>query len=78
MNVLLSVKGSFSAFEGPYVITNGTNGTATLVLLMHRLAHEGGKVGLASAMAIVLLGIIIIATIIQKIVLALFFTERDA
>ncbi len=78
MNVLLSVKGSFSAFEGPYVISNGTNGTATLVLLMHQLAHEGGKVGLASAMAIVLLGIIIIATIFQKVIFALFFKERDA
>lgn len=76
MNVLLTIKGSFSAFEGAYVITNGTNGTSTLVLMMHQMAHEGGKVGLASAMAIVLLGIIIVATILQKIIYAKFFAER--
>ncbi len=78
MNILLTIKGSFSAFEGPYVITNGTNGTSTLVLLMHQMAHEGGKVGLASAMAIVLLGIIIIATILQKLIYARFFAEKEA
>lgn len=78
MNILLTIKGSFSAFEGPYVITNGTNGTSTLVLLMHQMAHEGGKVGLASAMAIVLLGIIIVATILQKLIYAKFFAEKEA
>lgn len=76
LNILLTIKGSFSAFEGSYVITNGTNGTATFVVLMHQMAHEGGKVGLASAMAVVLLAIILIGTILQKLVYKLLFTER--
>lgn len=75
LNVMLMVKGSFSAFEGPYVVTNGMNGTATFVVLMHQLAHEAGKVGLASAMAIVLLVVILVGTILQKILYALIFAE---
>ena len=42
---------------------------------MHKLAHVNYKVGLASAMAIVLLVIIIIATIIQKVVMNALFND---
>jgi multiple sugar transport system permease protein len=76
LNIMLMVKGSFSAFEGPYVITNGMNGTATFVVLMHQLAHEAGKVGLASAMAIVLLFIILVGTVLQKVLYNLLFGEK--
>ena len=57
LNLILSISGSLSAFEPPYVITNGTMGTGTYFVIMNRLAHENQKVGLACAMAIVLLGI---------------------
>lgn len=77
LNILLMIKGSLSAFEGPYVITNGMNGTSTFVVLMHRLAHEAGKVGLASAMAIVLLGIILIITFIQRVTYRKLFPDSD-
>lgn len=70
LNLILSISGSLSAFEPPYVITNGTMGTGTYFVIMNRLAHENQKVGLACAMAIVLLAIIIICTVAQK----LFFT----
>ena len=66
LTLILAITGSLSAFEPPYVITNGTFGTSTYFVIMHKLAHEHNKVGLASAMAIVLLVIIIIATLIQK------------
>lgn len=75
LNIMLMIKGSFSAFEGPYVITNGMNGTATFVVLMHQLAHEAGKVGLASAMAIVLLFVILVGTVLQKVLYNLIFSE---
>ena len=77
LNIMLMVKGSFSAFEGPYVITNGMNGTATFVVLMHQLAHEAGKVGLASAMAIILLLVILVGTLVQKILYNFFFSEKS-
>lgn len=67
LNLILSISGSLSAFEPPYVITNGTMGIGTYFVIMNRLAHENQKVGLACAMAIVLLGIIIICTVAQKL-----------
>lgn len=67
LNLILSISGSLSAFEPPYVITNGTMGTGTYFVIMNRLAHENQKVGLACAMAIVLLGIIVICTVAQKL-----------
>ena len=67
LNLILSISGSLSAFEPPYVITNGTMGTGTYFVIMNRLAHENQKVGLACAMAIVLLIIIVICTVAQKL-----------
>lgn len=66
LNLILSISGSLSAFEPPFVITGGTFGTSTYFLTMDRLAHQYQKVGLASAMAIVLFAMIIVVTIIQK------------
>lgn len=76
LNVILSITGSLSAFEPPYVITSGANGTGTYFVIMHEIAHTQQKVGLASAMAVVLLGIIFIATILQKLFFKYIF--RDA
>ncbi len=67
LNVILSITGSLSAFEPPYVITSGANGTGTYFVVMHEIAHTQQKVGLASAMAIVLLIIILFATVLQKL-----------
>lgn len=67
LNVILSIVGSLSAFEQPYVITKGANGTGTYFIIMDRIAHVSQKVGLASAMAVFLLLLIFIATILQKV-----------
>lgn len=75
LNMILSISGSLSAFEAPFVITKGQFGTGTYFVIMNRLAHETQKVGLASAMAIVLLGLIFLATLLQKVVVAYFFGE---
>lgn len=77
LNVILSITGSLSAFEGPYVITSGANGTATLFVRMDRLAHVNQKVGLASAMAIVLLIIILIFAILQQLLFKVIFKDAD-
>ena len=77
LNLILSITGSLSAFEPPYVITNGTFGTGTYFVIMNRIAHENQKVGLASAMAIVLLVIIIIATVAQKLFFAYAFNDKE-
>jgi multiple sugar transport system permease protein len=75
LNMILAVSGSISAFEPPYVITNGTFDTATYFVTMHSMAHEKQKVGLASAMAIVLMLIIILITLLQRFISRTFFEE---
>ena len=45
---------------------------------MNRIAHTSQKVGLASAMAIVLLLIIFICTIIQKLFFKYVFRDADS
>ncbi|MCH5262793.1 MAG: sugar ABC transporter permease [Lachnospiraceae bacterium] len=77
LNVILSITGSLSAFEPPYVITSGANGTGTYFVVMHEIAHTQQKVGLASAMAIVLLAIIFVATILQKLFFKYVFKSAD-
>ena len=75
LNLILSISGSLSAFEPPYVITNGTMGTGTYFVIMNRIAHENQKVGLACAMAIVLLAIIIICTVAQQLFFKYVFDD---
>ena len=77
LNLITSISGSLSAFEPPYVITNGTMGTGTYFIIMNRLAHENQKVGLACAMAVVLLVIIIICTVAQKVIMRKLFPDSS-
>ncbi len=66
LNLILAVKGAISVFEIPYIITNGSNGTATFVIQTIQTAFKFKKVGLASAMAVVLLVMILLITAIQE------------
>ena len=77
LNMILSITGSLSVFEPPYVITGGDFGTGTYFVIMNKLAHESQKVGLASAMAVVLLILIMIATLIQKGIEKYYFGVGD-
>ena len=77
LNVILSITGSLSALEPPYVITSGANGTGTYFVVMHEIAHTQQKVGLASAMAIVLLLIIMTVTVLQKLFFKCVFKNAE-
>lgn len=72
LQLILAIKGAASVFEIPYIITGGKMGTSTFVIKTIETGFQYQKIGLASAMAIVLLFIIILITIIQKI----FFKEE--
>ena len=78
LNVILSITGSLSAFEQPYVITDGANGTGTYFVIMNEIAHVSQKVGLASAMAVVLLLIIFACTILQKLFFKYIFRDAES
>ena len=77
LNVILSITGSLSVFEPPYVITDGANGTGTYFVIMHQIAHTQQKVGLASAMAVVLLAIILVVTVAQKLFFKYVFKNSE-
>lgn len=77
LNIILSITGSLSAFEPPFVITKGANGTGTYFIIMDQVAHTSQKVGLASAMAVFLLCIILLVTVLQKIFMNYVFRNSD-
>lgn len=78
LNIILSITGSLSAFEPPYVITSGANGTGTYFVIMNEIAHTSQKVGLASAMAVILLMIIFGCTILQKVFFKFVFRDAES
>ncbi len=66
LNLILAISGALSAFEIPYIMTGGSNGSKTFVIQTVDIAFKYGKIGLGSAMAVVLLIIVVIVTVIQK------------
>ncbi|MDD6482081.1 MAG: sugar ABC transporter permease [Lachnospiraceae bacterium] len=78
LNVILSITGSLSAFEPPFVITNGGAGTGTYFVIMNRIAHTSQKVGLASAMAVVLLIIILVCAGLQQLFFKYVFRDAES
>ncbi|SHH60240.1 carbohydrate ABC transporter permease [Clostridium grantii] len=65
LNAILAVKGAISVFEIPYIMTSGANGSMTFVIQTLEKAFKFQKLGLASALAIVLFVIIIIVSLAQ-------------
>lgn len=68
LQMILAVKGAISVYEIPFIITGGRIGSSTFVIQTTETAFKFQKVGLASAMAVVLFLIIVVVTIIQKLV----------
>lgn len=67
LSVILSLSGSLSVFEIPYIMTEGANGSKTFVIQTVQQAFQFNKVGFASAAAIVLLLIVLVVTFIQRL-----------
>jgi ABC-type sugar transport system permease subunit len=66
LTMILAIAGSLSVFEIPYIMLMGANGTETFVIATVEKAFQLRKVGLASAMAVVLLIIVLIVTVVQR------------
>ncbi len=66
LNLILALSGAFSAFEIPFIMTNGANGSETFIMKALEVAFQYQQVGLACAMGIILLLICILVTVIQK------------
>ena len=63
---ILSIAGSLSVFEIPFIMTGGANGTSTFVIQTIQTAFTHRQVGTASAMAVVLLAIVLLVTWVQR------------
>ena len=66
LTFILAIAGSLAVFEIPFIMTGGANGSETFVIQTVKQAFENEHVGLASAMAVVLLFIILVVTAIQR------------
>lgn len=66
LSFILAISGSLAVFEIPFIMTGGANGSQTFVIQTINMAFEFRKVGLASAMAVVLLLIVLLVTWIQR------------
>jgi ABC-type sugar transport system permease subunit len=69
LSFILAIRGALSVFEIPYIMTTGLNGSSTFVIQTVNMAFKFNKVGLASAMAVVLLVLIVIVTWVQNTLL---------
>ena len=66
LTLILAISGSIAVFEIPYIMLNGSNGSSTFVIETVKIAFNQNRVGYASALAIVLLGIVLVVTFIQR------------
>ncbi|MEK5262197.1 sugar ABC transporter permease [Paenibacillus sp. FSL L8-0663] len=69
LNLILAISGAVSAFDIPYIMTGGSNGSETFVIQTLDVAFKYSKVGLASAMAVILLLIVIAVTLLQRLLI---------
>ncbi|MFH8250567.1 carbohydrate ABC transporter permease [Microbacterium sp. B2969] len=66
LSFILAIAGSLSVFEIPFIMTGGANGSSTFVIQTLQTAFSFRQVGLASAMAVVLLAIVLVVTFVQR------------
>lgn len=66
INLIMAVKGAISVYEVPFIITGGRGGSMTYVIKTLETAFTDKKIGLASAMGVILLIVVMIVTVVQK------------
>ncbi|MEO3946911.1 sugar ABC transporter permease [Gorillibacterium sp. CAU 1737] len=66
LQLILTLTGALAAFEIPYVMMLGANGTSTFVIQTVDTAFKFQKAGLASAMGIVLMLFVVVIIFIQR------------
>ncbi|MFP4977292.1 carbohydrate ABC transporter permease [Paenibacillus sp. CN-4] len=69
LNLILAISGAIGVFDVPYIMTGGSNGSGTFVIQTVDVAFKYSKLGLASAMAVVLLVIVILVTLLQRLLI---------
>ncbi|MGB7537648.1 MAG: sugar ABC transporter permease [Anaerolineales bacterium] len=65
LSLILAIRGAISVFEIPYVMTGGANGSNTFIIQTVNEAFKLQRVGLAAAMGVVLMIIVLVIAGIQ-------------
>jgi len=65
--LLLTLTGALEAFEIPYIMMLGANGTDTFIIKTVEVAFQFKEVGLGSAMAVIMLIIVLIFVGLQRL-----------
>ncbi|MBE2998954.1 sugar ABC transporter permease [Nocardiopsis sp. HNM0947] len=68
LSMILAISGALSVFEIPFIMTGGANETSTFVIETINTAFTFSQVGLASAMAVVLLCIVLFISWAQRMI----------
>ena len=68
LSFILAISGALAVFEIPFIMLRGANGSATFVIQTVNLAFQNHKFGLASAMAVVLLVIVLVTWVQRRII----------
>lgn len=66
LQIILSTVGSLEVFDVPFLITGGANGTTTFIMATLQEAFEFRRVGMAAAMAVILLSVVMVVMVIQR------------
>lgn len=66
LQIILSTVGSLEVFDVPFLITGGANGTTTFIMATLQEAFEFRRVGMAAAMAVILLCFVMVVMVIQR------------
>jgi len=66
LQLILATVGSLEVFDVPFLITGGANGTKTFIMATLEEAFEFRRVGLAAAMAVILLVFVMLVIVIQR------------
>jgi len=69
LQLFLAISGALTVFEIPYIMTEGGNGSMTFVIQAVNLAFKNQRVGLASALALILMFVTVVVSILQKSIL---------
>ena len=73
LQLFLAISGALLVFEIPYIMTTGGNGSMTFVIQAVQLAFQNQRVGLASALGVILMIICVLLSLMQK----LFFKRKE-
>ena len=69
VNLTVNLSGALSIYEMPYIMTGGANRSKTFLMNILDTAFKYNKYGVASAMSVVLLIIILLTALFQKMVI---------